>query len=102
MAYTTIATSSGTTSYTGSIAKLVAMGASNTTASISRLEFGQMTFPEAGVTDANGTSSGAFIPSTVITTRIDIAGGSTLEGPIGRFAMTASQGAGSFLIYFDQ
>jgi len=99
MAYTHIATASGTTSYTGSIAKLVAMGASNTTASISRLEFGQMTFPEAGVTDANGTSSGAFIPSTVITTRIDIAGGSTLEGPIGRFAVSESRG--SFLIYFD-
>jgi len=98
MAYTHIATASGITSYTGSIAKLVAMGASNTTASISRLEFGQMTFPEAGTTDVNGTSSGAgFVPATVITTQIDVAGGSTLEGPIGRF----KNSSGSFIIYFD-
>jgi hypothetical protein len=96
-AYKTIATASGTNSYTGSIAKLVAMGATKNTSSISRIEFGAMTFPEAG--DENG--SGSYTPSSVLTHRIDVGGNGVIDGPIGRFAMTSSHGEGSFLIYFD-
>ena len=95
-----IATASGTTSYTGSIAKLVAIGVSGTggDASVSRIEFGAMTYPEGGSVDANGTSSGAFVPSSVITTTVVVPAGSTIDGPIARF----KNAAGSFLIYFDQ
>tara|TARA_R110002167_G_scaffold343204_1_gene552153 strand:+ start:313 stop:588 length:276 start_codon:yes stop_codon:yes gene_type:complete len=88
IAYKTIATASGTNSYTGSIAKLVAIGASGTAgdASVSRIEFGAMTYPES-----------YFTASSVITTTVKVPAGSTIDGPIARF----TNAAGSFLIYFD-
>lgn len=92
-AYKTIATASGTNSYTGSIAKLVALGANDGEASVSRIEFGAMTFPESG--DENG--SGSYSPSSIITTTVQVPSGHTIDGPIGRF----KNAAGSFLIYFD-
>ena len=89
MAYTTIATSSGTNEYTGSIAKLQAIGTTGTggDGSISRIEFGPMTFPET-----------EYTPSSVITTTVVVPAGTVIEGPIGRF----KNAAGSFLIYFNQ
>ena len=92
-----IVSSSGTTAYTGSIAKVVALGADGDQAALSRIEFGAMTYPEGGSVDANGTSSGGFVPSSVITTSVQIPAGSSLEGPMGRIKV----GAGGFLIYFD-
>ena len=94
-AYKTIATASGTNSYTGSIAKLVAIGATGVAgdASASRIEFGAMTYPESG--DENG--SGSYSPSDVLTTAVKVPAGSTIDGPIGRF----KNAGGSFLIYFD-
>ena len=92
-AYKKISSSSSTNSYTGSIAKLLALGASGDEASVSRIEFGSMTFPEAG--DENG--SGSYSPSSVLTATVQIPSGHTIDGPIGRF----KNAAGSFLIYFD-
>lgn len=87
-AYKSIATASGTTSYTGSIAKLVAIGATGTAgdASASRIEFGAMTYPES-----------QFTASSIITTAVKVPAGSTIDGPIGKF----KNAGGSFLIYFD-
>ena len=87
MAYTTIATSSGTNTYTGSIAKIQALGDNGGEASVSRIEFGPMTFPES-----------SYTPSSIITTTVEVPAGHVIEGPIGKF----KNAAGSFLIYFDQ
>ena len=88
-----IVSSSGTTAYTGSIAKVVALGADGDEATLSRIEFGAMTYPESG--DENG--SGSYSPSSVLTTTVKVPAGSTIDGPIGRF----KNAGGSFLIYFD-
>jgi hypothetical protein len=92
-AYKTIASSSVGATYTGSIAKVIALGADGDESTLSRIEFGAMTYPESG--DENG--SGSYSPSSVITTNVQIPAGSPLEGPIGRIKV----GAGGFLIYFD-
>tara|TARA_R110000796_G_scaffold195683_1_gene312244 strand:+ start:311 stop:601 length:291 start_codon:yes stop_codon:yes gene_type:complete len=88
-----IVSSSGTTAYTGSIAKVVALGADGDEATLSRIEFGAMTYPESG--DENG--SGSYSPSSVIATNVQIPAGSSLDGPMGRIKV----GAGGFIIYFD-
>ena len=81
-----IVSSSGTSAYTGSIAKVVALGADEDQATLSRIEFGAMTYPESH-----------FTASSVITTSVQIPAGSSLDGPMGRIKV----GAGGFLIYFD-
>jgi hypothetical protein len=81
-----IATASLLNSYTGSIVKLVALGADDGEASIQRIEFGAMTYPESH-----------FTASSIISGSMQIPAGSTIDGPIGRFKNLA----GSFLIYFD-
>mgnify|MGYP003674443464 CR=1 FL=1 len=85
-AYKTIASSSVGAAYTGSIAKVIALGADGDESTLSRIEFGAMTYPESH-----------FTASSIITTNVQIPAGSPLEGPIGRIKV----GAGGFLIYFD-
>jgi len=88
--YTNIISSSGTSAYTGSIAKVVALG--STTASLSRIEFG------IEVQDYGKVSSSAQTEWTAFSTTgtVQIPAGSALEGPMGRIKV----GAGAFLIYF--
>ncbi len=86
--YKIISGSAGLT-VTGSIDKIFALGASSTTATLARVEFGR------GVSKGhpNATSSGQFH----LIEDIDIAGGSYLHGPIGRAKCGAAGGA--FLFY---
>tara|TARA_R110000787_G_scaffold90307_4_gene190848 strand:+ start:460 stop:765 length:306 start_codon:yes stop_codon:yes gene_type:complete len=90
--YTNIISSSGTSSYTGSITKVVALGANDGEASLSRIEYG------LEVQDYGRISSSAQTEWTPISTTgtVQIPAGSALEGPMGRIEV----GTGSFLIYF--
>ena len=68
---------------TGSIAKVQALNAAGT---LSRVEWGEFTYPES-----------AFTPTNVVSTNIAVPEGTVIEGPIGRLKV----GAGGFLIYIN-
>ena len=84
MAEFRIVSSSGTQEVTGSIAKILSLGADDAESSIT-LEFGNMTFPES-----------SFTPTTVINA-ITVPAGSYIDGPIGR----AKVQSGAFLFYLN-
>ena len=84
MAEFRIVSSSGTQEVTGSIAKILSLGANDAESSIT-LEFGNMTFPES-----------SFTPTTVIS-KITVPAGSYIDGPIGR----AKVQTGAFLFYLN-
>lgn len=88
----TFITSSITGSYTGSITKVLALGLSTATASLSRIEFGLevQDFGKISSSGQNGWNADSIV------TDIDIPAGSALEGPMGRIEV----GGGKFLIYF--
>jgi len=90
--YTNIISSSSTSSYTGSITKVVALGAAGDDASLSRIEYG------LEVQNYGKVSSSAQTEWTPINTTgtVQIPAGSALEGPMGRIKV----GTGAFLIYF--
>ncbi len=90
--YKNIISSSGTSAYTGSIAKVVALGANDGEASLSRIEYGLEVQAYGKVSSSAQTEWTAF--STTGT--VQIPAGSALEGPMGRIKV----GAGAFLIYF--
>ena len=84
MAEFRIVSSSGTQEVTGSIAKILSLGANDAESSIT-LEFGNMTLPES-----------SFTPTTVINA-ITVPAGSYIHGPIGR----AKVQTGAFLFYLN-
>jgi len=88
--YTNIISSSGTSSYTGSIAKVIALG--STTASLSRIEFG-IEVQDFGKVSSSAQTEWSPISTTGI---VQIPAGSALEGPMGRIKVED----GDFLIYF--
>ena len=91
MAEFRIVSSSGTQEVTGSIAKILSLGANDAESSIT-LEFGNMTFPENHPVSA----SLSFTPTTVINA-ITVPAGSYIDGPIGR----AKVQTGAFLFYLN-
>ena len=90
--YTFITSSVNAGSYTGSISKVLALGVSTATASLSRIEFGLevQDFGKISSSGQNGWNADSLV------TNVDIPAGSTLEGPMGRIEV----GGGRFLIYF--
>ena len=86
MAQFNVVSSSIDGTYTGSIAKVLALGADDAECTLSNIDFGNMTNPEA-----------SFTPTSNIPTAIIIPAGSYVDGPIGRLKVDA----GGFLIYFN-
>ena len=68
----------------GSIYKILALGADDSECTLSRIEFGNSPLPES-----------SFTPTSRITSNIQVPAGSYIEGPIGRIKV----GAGGFLVY---
>ena len=83
--YRVVSSSVGST-HTGSIAKVLALGADDSECTLSNIDFGNFIEPES-----------LFTPSSTITTNVQVPAGSYLEGPIGRLKVEA----GGFLIYFN-
>tara|TARA_Y100000114_G_C11641088_1_gene269325 strand:- start:57 stop:323 length:267 start_codon:yes stop_codon:yes gene_type:complete len=79
--------SSHSTSYTGSISKILSLGGDDVENTLERIEFGVFTTPET-----------AFTASSIVDS-IVIPAGTYVEGPIGRVKVSASS---DFLIYFNQ
>tara|TARA_R110002012_G_scaffold138881_1_gene295775 strand:- start:695 stop:955 length:261 start_codon:yes stop_codon:yes gene_type:complete len=79
--------SSSLGSFTGSIEKMLALGANDAECTLSRIEFGNMVNPES-----------SFTPTSIISSDVIIPAGSYVEGPIGRVNISA----GGFLIYIKQ
>ena len=79
--------SSASTSYTGSIAKVLSLGTNVSASMLERVEF--------------GNHSEGHLPFTAssVSGEINIPAGTYLEGPIGRLKTSASS---HFLIYFNQ
>jgi hypothetical protein len=73
----------GSAEQTGSFVKLQAIGAQNGQSTLSRIEFGELTVPEASFTASN------------VVTNIIIPNGDCIEAPIARFKV----GGGAFLGY---
>mgnify|MGYP003656870672 CR=1 FL=1 len=84
--FNAVSSSVGST-YTGSIAKVLALGANDAECTLSNIDFGNMTNPET-----------SFTPTSNISTAIIVPAGSYVEGPIGRLKVDA----GGFLIYFNE
>ena len=71
---------------TGSIVKVLALGADDAECTLSRIEFGKMTEPES-----------FFKASSIIATDVQIPAGSYIDGPIGKLKVKT----GGFLIYVE-
>ena len=76
--------SSANGQFTGSITKVLALGADNDEPTISRIEFGEMTDPESNFTPSSETST------------VKIPAGTYIDGPIGKLKVGAT---GGFLVY---
>jgi len=87
MAQFKVISSSISTGYTGSISKMLSLGNDGSTVTIERIEWGNFVEPES-----------LFTP-TSITSRMDVAAGSYVDGPIGR-VKTGSEGG--WLIYIEK
>ena len=72
---------------TGSIVKVLALGADDAECTLSRIEFGKMTSPES-----------SFTASSEISTDIQVPAGSYIDGPIGKLKVKT----GGFLIYVEK
>tara|TARA_B100002019_G_C21261145_1_gene596799 strand:+ start:934 stop:1200 length:267 start_codon:yes stop_codon:yes gene_type:complete len=79
--------SSHSTSYTGSISKILSLGNDDAENTLERIEFGTFTTPET-----------AFTASSIVGS-ITVPAGTYVEGPIGKVKVSASS---DFLIYFNQ
>ena len=74
----------GSAEQTGSFVKLQALGAYNANSVLERIEFGELTNPEA-----------SFTASAIISSAITVPNGQCVEGPIARFKVKS----GFFLGY---
>ena len=72
---------------TGSIVKVLALGANDDECTLSRIEFGKMTDPEL-----------FFTASAIITNDVQVPAGSYIDGPIGKLKIKT----GGFLIYVEK
>ena len=84
--YSVVSSSLGST-HTGSIAKVLALGANDAECTLSNIDFGNFVQPET-----------RFTASSTILTNVQVPAGSYVEGPIGRLKVQA----GAFLIYFNK
>jgi hypothetical protein len=84
--YRVVSSSVGST-HTGSIAKVLALGADDSECTLSNIDFGNFTQPETN-----------FTASSTVLTNVQVPAGSYVEGPIGRLKVAA----GGFLIYFNK
>ena len=84
MANYSVVSSSLGASYTGSIEKMLSLGANDGESTLTRIEWGNFTTPES-----------SFTPTSITTGTITVPAGSYIDGPIGRVAV----GAGAWLIY---
>ena len=84
--YRVVSSSVGST-HTGSIAKVLALGADDSECTLSNIDFGNFTQPEIN-----------FTASSTVLTNVQVPAGSYVEGPIGRLKVAA----GGFLIYFNK
>lgn len=82
--YQVISSSAGQ-EFTGSIAKVIAIGP-QTSSVLDRVEFGNLVFPETSFTASS------------VTGKVEIDNGFTIDGPIAR-TKTGADGDGGFLVY---
>jgi hypothetical protein len=83
--YRVLSSSVGQT-FTGSIAKVLALGANDGESTLSNIDFGYFSQPES-----------QFSPVNKISTNVQVPAGSYVDGPIGRLKVVE----GGFLIYFN-
>jgi len=83
--YQVISSSAGQ-EFTGSIAKVIAIGP-QTSSVLDRVEFGNLVFPETSFTASS------------VTGEIEIDNGFTIDGPIARTKTSANHTSSGFLVY---
>ena len=88
MANYSIISSSTSTSYTGSITKMLSLGAEDVESTLTRIEWGNFVEPYS-----------SFTPSSITTGTITVAAGSYVDGPISRVKTGAT---GNWLIYLNK
>lgn len=82
--------------FTGSIVKMQALGDYNSSSTLKRIEYGNLTFPESEFSPSLTLQSGSG--QLVNLSGVEVPNGSYLDGPIARVACEE----GNWLIYYHQ